>query len=107
MVSPAYTVCVPANAINSLFFSFYFKTEPLIGQFRRYSQGLVKDTLNLKYEAFARIEDGSYGRCEECDGEIGIERRHAERGLKRKPLMRRSTSLSRAGGGSSRPLIQS
>jgi RNA polymerase-binding transcription factor len=25
-------------------------------------------------EAFARIEDGSYGRCEECDGEIGIER---------------------------------
>jgi len=25
-------------------------------------------------EAFARIENGSYGRCEECDGEIGIER---------------------------------
>lgn len=25
-------------------------------------------------EAFARIEDGSYGRCEECGGEIGIER---------------------------------
>lgn len=25
-------------------------------------------------EAFARIENGSYGQCEECDGEIGIER---------------------------------
>ncbi len=25
-------------------------------------------------EAFARIEDGSYGRCEMCGGEIGIER---------------------------------
>jgi DnaK suppressor protein len=25
-------------------------------------------------EAFARIEDGSYGRCEECGGQIGIER---------------------------------
>jgi DnaK suppressor protein len=25
-------------------------------------------------EAFARIEDGTYGRCEECGGEIGIER---------------------------------
>ena len=25
-------------------------------------------------EAFARIEDGSYGRCEECGAEIGIER---------------------------------
>lgn len=25
-------------------------------------------------EAFARIEDGSYGQCEECGGDIGIER---------------------------------
>ncbi len=25
-------------------------------------------------DAFARIEDGSYGQCEECGGEIGIER---------------------------------
>jgi DnaK suppressor protein len=25
-------------------------------------------------EAFERIDDGSYGRCEECGGEIGIER---------------------------------
>lgn len=25
-------------------------------------------------EAFARLDDGSYGRCEECGGDIGIER---------------------------------
>jgi RNA polymerase-binding transcription factor len=25
-------------------------------------------------EAFARIEEGNYGRCEECGGEIGIQR---------------------------------
>ncbi len=25
-------------------------------------------------EAFARIDNGSYGRCEECDGPIGVER---------------------------------
>jgi len=55
LVSPAYTVCRPEGNTNSLFFSYYFKTSPLIAQFRRYSQGLVKDTLNLKYEAFSRI----------------------------------------------------
>lgn len=56
LISPAYTVCIPAAKINGIFFSYYFKTEALIRQFRRYSQGLVKDTLNLKYEAFSRIE---------------------------------------------------
>lgn len=28
-------------------------------------------------EALGRIDDGSYGRCEECDGEIGVERLRA------------------------------
>lgn len=28
-------------------------------------------------EAFARIDEGSYGRCDECGGEIGIERLRA------------------------------
>jgi type I restriction enzyme S subunit len=55
LVSPAYTVCQPKAEVHSLLFSYYFKTPQLIEQFRRYSQGLVKDTLNLKYEAFARI----------------------------------------------------
>lgn len=55
IVSPAYTVCSPTKEANSLFFSYYFKTPQMIAQFARYSQGLVKDTLNLKFEAFARI----------------------------------------------------
>ena len=56
LVSPAYTVCKSSSNTNGLFFSYYFKTEQLIREFHRYSQGLVKDTLNLKYEAFSRIE---------------------------------------------------
>jgi len=55
LVSPAYTVCQPKDKVHSLFFSYYFKTPQLIEQFRQYSQGLVKDTLNLKYEAFSKI----------------------------------------------------
>jgi type I restriction enzyme S subunit len=55
IVSPAYTICCPGPETNSLFFSYYFKTPQLIGEFARYSQGLVKDTLNLKFDAFARI----------------------------------------------------
>jgi type I restriction enzyme S subunit len=56
LISPAYTVCSPVDGTNSLFFSYYFKTWPLISQFHKYSQGLVKDTLNLKYENFQCIE---------------------------------------------------
>lgn len=55
LVSPAYTVCEPKPGVHSQLFSFYFKTPQLIEQFRRFSQGLVKDTLNLKYPAFAQI----------------------------------------------------
>jgi type I restriction enzyme S subunit len=55
LVSPAYTVCKPQPGVHSLLFSYYFKTPQLIEQFRRFSQGLVKDTLNLKYPAFAQI----------------------------------------------------
>jgi type I restriction enzyme, S subunit len=45
LVSPAYTVCRPSAEANSYFFAYYFKTETLIKQFKKYSQGLVKDTL--------------------------------------------------------------
>lgn len=55
IVSPAYTICRPSPRANSLFFSYYFKTPQLIAEFARFSQGLVKDTLNLKFDAFARI----------------------------------------------------
>ena len=56
LVSPAYTVCKPGKETCSVFFAFYFKTAPLIRFFRQFSQGLVKDTLNLKYQAFSQIE---------------------------------------------------
>jgi len=55
LVSPAYTVCEPKSGVHSLLFSYYLKSSQLIGQFRRFSQGIVKDTLNLKYPAFAEI----------------------------------------------------
>lgn len=55
IISPAYTVCQPKDNVDGLFFSYYFKTSPLIEQFHKYSQGLVKDTLNLKFQAFSKI----------------------------------------------------
>ena len=58
VVSPAYTVCRPGADTNTKFFAYYLKTDSLIRQFRKYSQGLVKDTLNLKYEAFSHIPVG-------------------------------------------------
>jgi type I restriction enzyme S subunit len=65
LVSPAYTVCKPTADAHGDFFSYYFKTSPLIEQFRRYSQGLVKDTLNLKFERFAQISIASPQRLEQ------------------------------------------
>ena len=58
LVSPAYTVCRPNLETNSYFFAYYFKTRSLIKRFRKYSQGLVKDTLNLKYQPFSLISVG-------------------------------------------------
>ena len=56
VVSPAYTVCKPKKGMDSLFFFYYFKTPKMIQEFRKYSQGLVDDTLNLKYKIFSQIQ---------------------------------------------------
>ena len=56
IVSPAYTVCVPKPGIDSSFHYYLFKTERMIQTFHQHSQGLVSDTLNLKYEAFSKIK---------------------------------------------------
>jgi len=56
IVSPAYTVVVPYDGIESMFFSYMFKTLPMITLFRLYSQGLTSDTWNLKYPAFSKIK---------------------------------------------------
>ena len=55
IVSPAYTVVVPCDGIDSKFFSYMFKTLPMITLFRLHSQGLTSDTWNLKYPAFSKI----------------------------------------------------
>ncbi len=56
IVSPAYTICTPKQEMDSLFFYYYFKTNDAIEKFHRNSQGLVNDTLNLKYESFEKIK---------------------------------------------------
>ena len=55
IVSPAYTICVPTRKIDGQFAAYLFKTAPMIHAFHRNSQGLVDDTLSLKYPNFARI----------------------------------------------------
>ena len=56
IVSPAYTVCKPKDGIDSLFHYYLFKTHKMIQIFHQNSQGLVSDTLNLKFEAFSNIK---------------------------------------------------
>jgi type I restriction enzyme S subunit len=56
LISPAYTVCVPSEKIDGRFAAHFFKLPHTIHLFLRHSQGLVDDTLNLKYPNFATIE---------------------------------------------------
>jgi type I restriction enzyme S subunit len=56
IVSPAYTVCKPKEAIYPEFFGYLFKLQKVINVFRRYSQGLVNDTLSLKYAPFTKLK---------------------------------------------------
>lgn len=55
IVSPAYTICQPVNDVSSSYMSQLFKLPELIQVFHRNSQGLVDDTLNLKFENFSPI----------------------------------------------------
>ncbi|MEA3226789.1 MAG: restriction endonuclease subunit S [Planctomycetota bacterium] len=56
IVSPAYTICSPKKGNNSLFFGYLFKYPQVINLFFRFSQGLVSDTLNLKFRHFSQIK---------------------------------------------------
>ena len=55
IVSPAYTILAPHSNIDAKFFSYLFKLPSSIFKFYRFSQGLVDDTRNLKYDNFKRI----------------------------------------------------
>lgn len=56
IVSPAYTVLIPKENIDSQFFAYLFKTNFMIYQFKKYSQGLTSDTWNLKYPLLKEIK---------------------------------------------------
>jgi type I restriction enzyme S subunit len=56
IVSPAYTICCPTNRIDGRFAAHFFKFPHTIHLFHRWSQGLVDDTLNLKFPSFSVIE---------------------------------------------------
>lgn len=56
IVSPAYTVLIPKKNIDSQFFAYLFKTNFMIYQFKKYSQGLTSDTWNLKYPLLKEIK---------------------------------------------------
>jgi type I restriction enzyme S subunit len=55
IVSPAYTICIPKYDIDGSFAAYLFKFPPVVHLFYRYSQGLVSDTLNLKFPQFAQV----------------------------------------------------
>lgn len=55
IVSPAYTICIPGREVDGGFASYLFKWPTVVHIFRRFSQGLVDDTLNLKFHHFAQI----------------------------------------------------
>ena len=55
IVSPAYTILKPKEDICAKYFSYLFKLPEVVFLFYRFSQGLVDDTRNLKYENFKKI----------------------------------------------------
>jgi len=56
IVSPAYTILKPTSKVDSYFVGYLFKLPKIVDLFKRYSQGLVSDTLNLKYSNFKGIK---------------------------------------------------
>ncbi len=55
ILSPAYTVLIPQQGVNSIFFSYYFKLDKMLNVFQANSQGLTSDTWNLKYPVLKNI----------------------------------------------------
>lgn len=56
IVSPAYTIVTPKDEVDGQFMALLFKSLPVIHLFHRHSQGLVDDTLNLKWRHFSEIK---------------------------------------------------
>lgn len=55
IVSPAYVVVAPADGVDPLFASYWFKSARMIYLFWAYSYGITGDRLRLYYKDFAKI----------------------------------------------------
>ncbi|KPK90625.1 MAG: hypothetical protein AMJ88_15740 [Anaerolineae bacterium SM23_ 63] len=87
IVSPAYTICTPREGYSSKYFGYLFKYTPMIHLFYRFSQGLVSDTLSLKFYLFSQIKIRVPSEAEQiqivkvlynCDKEIDLLRQKKE-----------------------------
>ncbi|MCW3785496.1 restriction endonuclease subunit S [Plebeiibacterium sediminum] len=56
IVSPAYTIVTPNKNADSLFFSYLFKLDYVVHRFYRYSQGLVSDTWQCRFNDFKKVK---------------------------------------------------
>lgn len=56
ILSPAYTVIIPEEGIDSKFFAYDFKRYDMIQTFKRNSQGLTSDTWNLKFPTLKSVK---------------------------------------------------
>lgn len=56
IVSPAYTIVIPKENANSLFFSYLFKLDYVVHRFYRNSQGLVSDTWQCRFKDFSIVK---------------------------------------------------
>ena len=65
IVSPAYTILKPKEDICAKYFSYLFKLPEVVFLFYRFSQGLVDDTRNLKYDNFKKINITYPSHCKE------------------------------------------
>jgi len=88
IVSPAYTICTPTKGHSSNFFGYLFKYPPMIHLFHRFSQGLVSDTLNLKFRHFSQVKANVPSEAEQiriaavlstCDREIELLKKKLEK----------------------------
>lgn len=72
IVSPAYTILKPKGGVNAKFFAYLFKMPEVVFLFYRFSQGLVDDTRNLKYQNFKRISVSYPASAEEQTAIVSI-----------------------------------
>ncbi len=56
IVSPAYTVCQPAEGVSPKYVAYLLKHPDSVRQFEARSQGITSDVWNLRYSEFAKIQ---------------------------------------------------